>query len=48
MTSFLGILTGDSIDKKVDFGMNFTKLFETFINSTESENMNLYINLLCM
>ena len=35
MTSFLGILTGDSIDKRIDFGMNYTELFEAFINSTE-------------
>ena len=48
MTSFLGILTGDSIDKRIDFGMNYTELFEAFINSTESSNMNQYRSLLCI
>ena len=48
MTSFLGILTGDSIDKRIDFGMNYTELFEAFINSTESSNMNHYRSLLCI
>ena len=42
------MLKGDSIDKKVDFGINFTKLFESFINSNESNNMNMYRNLLCI
>ena len=48
MTSFLGILTGDSIDKRVDFGINFTDLFQAFINSTESDNKDLYRSLLCI
>ena len=47
-TSFLGILTGDSIDKKFDFGLNFTHLFESFINSSESGNLKLYQILLCI
>ena len=48
MTSFFGILTGDSIDKRFDFGINFTELFEAFINSTEAGNMNQYRSLLCI
>ena len=48
MTSFLGILTGDSIDKRFDFGINFTELFEAFINSSEAGNMNQYRSLLCI
>ena len=48
MTSFLGILTGDSIDKKFDFGINFTELFEAFINSSEAGTMNQYRSLLCI
>ena len=47
-TSFFGVLTGDSIDKKFDFGLNFTQLFESFINSTESNNLNNYRTLLCI
>ena len=47
-TSFLGVLTGDSIDKKFDFGLNFTQLFESFINSTESNNLKNYRTLLCI
>ena len=48
MTSFFGILTGDSIDKRFDFGINFTELFEAFINSTEAGHMNQYRSLLCI
>ena len=48
MTSFLRILTGDSVDKRVDFGLKFTLLFESFINSIESGNRNAYRNLLCI
>ena len=47
-TSFLGVLTGDSTDKKIDFGLNFTQLFESFINSTESGNIKNYRALLCI
>ena len=47
-TSFLGVLTGDSTDKKFDFGYNFTELFESFINSTESDNLKNYRALLCI
>ena len=35
-------------DKRIDFGMNYTELFEAFINSTESSNMNHYRSLLCI
>ena len=48
MTSFFGILTGDSIDKRFDFGINFTELFGAFINSTEAGHMNQYRGLLCI
>ena len=47
-TSFLGVLTGDSTDKKFDFWLNFTELFEAFINSTESTNLKNYRTLLCI
>ena len=47
-TSFLGVLSGDSTDKKFDFGLNFTELFESFINSTESTNLKNYRTLLCI
>ena len=47
-TTFLGLLTGDSTDKKIDFGLNFTELFESFINSTESQNLKNFRALLCI
>ena len=47
-TSFLGVLTGDSTDKKFDFGFNFTELFEAFINSIESGNLKYFRTLLCI
>ena len=47
-TSFLGVLTGDLTDKKFDFGFNFTQLFASFINSTESGNIKNYRALLCI
>ena len=47
-TSFLGVLTGDSTDRKIDFGLNFTELFESFINSTEAGNLKNYRTLLCI
>ena len=48
LTSFLGILTGEATDKKFDFGFNFTELFESFINSSESGNLKQYRTLLCI
>ena len=45
-TSFLGVLTGDVTDKKFDFGLYFTELFESFINSSESGNLRLFRTLL--
>ena len=47
-TSFLGVLTGDVTDKKFDFGLYFTELFESFINSSESGNLKLFRTLLCI
>jgi len=47
-TSFLGVLTGDVTDKKFDFGLYFTELFESFINSSESGNLTLFRTLLCI
>ena len=47
-TAFLNILSGDAIDKKIDFGEKYVNLFQSFINSTQSNNFTNYRTLLCI
>ena len=47
-TSFLGILSGEATNKKIDFSANYVHLFKSFINSTESTNLTAYRTLLCI
>ena len=46
--TFLGILSGVSTNKKVDYADKFVNLFRSFINSTQSINLAYYRNLLCI
>ena len=47
-TAFLGILTGDSNDKRTDYGEIYVNLFQSFINSTQSSSFTNYRALLCI
>ena len=47
-TSFLGILSGEATNKKIDFSAKYVNLFKSFINSTESANLASYRILLCI
>ena len=47
-TSFLSVLSGDATDKKIDFGEKYVNLFQSFINSTQSNNFINYRTLLCI
>ena len=47
-TSFLNVLAGDAMDKKIDFGEKYVKLFQSFINSTQSNSFTTYRTLLCI
>ena len=47
-TSFLCLLSGDSTDKKIDFGEKYVNLFQSFINSTQSTSFTNYKTLLCI
>ena len=47
-TAFLSILTFESYNKKINFGFKFVNLFQTFINSTQSNNFENYRTLLCI
>jgi hypothetical protein len=47
-TAFLSLLSGDSTDKKIDFGEKYVNLFQAFINSTQSNNFTNYKTLLCI
>ena len=47
-TAFLSVLSGDAIDKKIDFGEKYVNLFQSFINSTQSSSFTNYRTLLCI
>ena len=47
-TAFLGILTGETTDKKIDYGEKYVNLFQSFINSTQSNSFTNYRMLLCI
>ena len=47
-TAFLNVLSGDAIDKKIDFGEKYVNLFQSFINSTQSNSFTNYRTLLCI
>ena len=47
-TAFLNVLSGDATDKKIDFGEKYVNLFQSFINSTQSNNFSNYRTLLCI
>ena len=46
--AFLGIASGESTNKKVDYAEKFVNLFKSFINSTDSVNLIHYRNLFCI
>ena len=47
-SAFIGVLSGKSTNKKIDYGNKFVNLFKSFINSTESINLSHYRTLLCI
>ena len=47
-TTFLSVLSGDDSDKKVDFGEKYVNLFQSYINSTQSNSFTTYRTLLCI
>ena len=47
-TTFLSVLSGDGSDKKVDFGEKYVNLFQSYINSTQSNSFTTYRTLLCI
>ena len=47
-TSFLSILSGEATDEKIDFGEKYVNLFQSFINSTQSNSFTNYRTLLCI
>jgi len=47
-TTFLSVLSGDESDKKVDFGEKYVNLFQSYINSTQSNSFETYRTLLCI
>ena len=47
-TAFLNLLSGDAMDKRIDYGEKYVKLFQSFINSTQSNNFTTYRTLLCI
>ena len=47
-TAFLSLLSGDSRDKKIDFGEKYVNLFQAFIKSIQSNNFTNYKTLLCI
>ena len=47
-SSFMGVLSGKTTNKKIDYGMKFVNLFKSFINSTESMNLVNYRTFLCI
>ena len=46
--AFLGIASGNSTNKKVDYSIKYVNLFKSFINSIESTNLTYYRTLLCI
>ena len=47
-SAFLGISSGKTTSKKLDYSTKYVKLFKSFINSTESTNLTYYRTLLCI
>ena len=47
-SAFLGIISGESTNKKIDYGTKYVNLFRSFINSKESSNLANYRTLLCI
>ena len=47
-SAFLGIASGSSTNKKIDYAEKYVNLFKSFINSTESVNLTNYRTLLCI
>ena len=47
-SSFLGISSGESTNKKIDYSIKYINLFKSFINSVESANLAHYRTLLCI
>ena len=45
---FLGIASGESTNKKIDYSVKYVNLFKSFINSKESGNLTDYRTLLCI
>jgi hypothetical protein len=50
MTSFafLGIASGESTNKKIDYAVKYVHLFKSFINSTDTVDLNVNRNILCI
>ena len=46
--AFLGIASGESTNKKIDYGSKYINLFKSFLNSTDSVNLTSYRNLFCI
>ena len=47
-TTFLNIISFESINKNIDFGAKYVNLFQAFINSTQSYDFDNYRILLCI
>ena len=47
-SAFLGVSSGESTNKKIDFSIKYVNLFKSFINSKESGNFTYYHTLLCI
>ena len=46
--AFLGIASGESTNKKIDYAVKYVHLFKSFINSTNTVNLFIYRNILCI
>ena len=46
--AFIGIASGESTNKKIDYGNKYVNLFKSFINSTNTSNLSIYRTLLCI
>ena len=47
-SAFLGIASGESTNKKIDYAIKYINLFKSFINSVESSNLTHYRTFLCI
>ena len=47
-SAFLGVISGETTNKKIDYGIKYVHFFKSFINSKESNNLGNYRTLLCI